>query len=55
VSRTLIVLVLILLGLGGFSFGLRPAPNISNDATATESSADEARERVYDVEIRTVQ
>jgi hypothetical protein len=55
VSRTLIVIVLILLGLGGLSFALRPAPNISNDATSTELSADEARERVYDVQIRTVQ
>jgi len=52
VSRTPIVIVLILLGLGGLFFALRPAPNTSDDATSTESSADEAQERVYDVEIK---
>jgi len=50
VSRTLIVIVLILLGLGGLYFALRPTT--SGDAASTEPSADEARERIYEVKIK---
>jgi FtsP/CotA-like multicopper oxidase with cupredoxin domain len=49
VSRTLVVIFLILLGLGGLFFALRPDSPSSDDATPTETPADEPRERVYDM------
>jgi len=52
VSRTLIVIVLILLGLGGLFLALRPAPTTSDGSASTEPSADEARERIYEVKIK---
>lgn len=50
-SRTLVVIVLVVLGLGGLFFALRPGPTSSGDAGSGETSADEPEERVYDVEI----
>jgi plastocyanin len=50
VSSTLIAIVLILLGLGGLFFALRPTT--SGDSAPTEPSADEARERIYEVKIK---
>jgi hypothetical protein len=47
VNRTLIVGVLVLIGLIGLFFALRPDPTTSGDATP----ADEPQERVYDVAI----
>ena len=49
-SRTLIVIVLSLLGPGGLYFALRPTT--SGDSASTGPSADEARERVYEVKIK---
>ena len=46
-NRTLIVVVLVLIGLVGLFFALRPDPTTSGDATP----ADEPQERVYDVAI----
>jgi heme/copper-type cytochrome/quinol oxidase subunit 2 len=51
-SRTLIVIVLNLLGVGGLYFALRPAPTTSGDSASTEPSAGEARERIYGVKIK---
>jgi heme/copper-type cytochrome/quinol oxidase subunit 2 len=47
VNRTLIVVVLVLIGLVGLFFALRPDPTTSGNATP----ADEPQERVYDVAI----
>jgi heme/copper-type cytochrome/quinol oxidase subunit 2 len=47
VNRTLIVVVLVLIGLVGLFFALRPGPTTSDDATP----ADEPQERIYDVAI----
>ena len=46
-NRTLIVVVLVLVGLVGLFFALRPDPTTSGDATP----ADEPQERVFDVAI----
>lgn len=46
-NRTLIVVVLVLFGLVGLYFALRPDPTTSGDATP----ADEPQERVFDVAI----
>jgi heme/copper-type cytochrome/quinol oxidase subunit 2 len=47
VNRTLIVVVLVLFGLVGLYFALRPDPTTSGDATPV----DEPQERVFDVAI----
>ncbi len=46
-NRTLIIVVLILIGLVGLFFALRPGPTTSGGA----APADEPQERVYDVAI----
>lgn len=50
-NRTLVVIVLVILGLGGLFFALPPDPTVSGDADSTEAPADEPRERIYDVTI----
>ena len=50
-NRTLVVIVLVILGLGGLFFALRPDPTASGDADSTETPADEPQERIYDVAI----
>ena len=45
-SRILVVIVLVLIGLGVLFFALRP-----DSTTSTEAPTDEERERVYDVAI----
>lgn len=46
-NRSLIIVVLVLIGLVGLFFTLRPGPTTSGDATP----ADESQERVYDIAI----
>ncbi len=50
-NRTLVVIVLVMLGLGGLFFALRPGPTASGDADSTEPPADEPQESIYDVAI----
>ena len=50
-NRTLVVIVLVILSLGGLFFALRPGPTVSGDADSTETPADEPQERIYDVAI----
>jgi FtsP/CotA-like multicopper oxidase with cupredoxin domain len=49
VNRTVVVIVLVILGLGGLFLALRPDTTPSGDPT--ETPADESRERIYDVAI----
>lgn len=50
-NRILVVIVMVILGLDGLFFALRPDPTVSGDADSTETPADEPRERIYDVAI----
>ncbi len=50
-NRTVIVVVLVILGLSGLFLALRPDSTSSNDDDPTETPADEPRERIYDVAI----
>ncbi len=48
-NRTVVVIVLVVLGLGGLFLALRPDTTPSGDPT--ETPADEPQERIYDVAI----
>jgi heme/copper-type cytochrome/quinol oxidase subunit 2 len=49
VNRTVVVIVLVILGLGGLFLALRPDTTSSGDPA--ETPADEPQERIYDVAI----
>jgi FtsP/CotA-like multicopper oxidase with cupredoxin domain len=49
VNRTVVVIVLVVLGLGGLFLALRP--DIISSGYPTETPADEPQERIYDVAI----
>ncbi len=49
VNRTVVVIVLVILGLGGLFLALRPDTTSSGDPT--ETPADEPQERIYEVAI----
>jgi FtsP/CotA-like multicopper oxidase with cupredoxin domain len=49
VNRTVVVIVMVILGLGGLFLALRPDTTFSGDPT--ETPADEPQERIYDVSI----
>ncbi len=50
-SRTVVVVVLVVLGLGVLFLALRPDSTSSNDDDPAETPADEPQERIYDVAI----
>ncbi len=50
-NRTVVVIVLVVLGLGGLFLALRPDSTSSKDDDPTGTPADEPRERIYDVAI----
>lgn len=50
-SRTIVVIVVVILGLGVLFLALRPDSTSSKDDDPSETSADEPQERVYDVAI----
>ena len=50
-NRTVIVIVLVVLGLGVLLLALRPDSTSPEDDNPTETSADEPQERIYDVAI----
>lgn len=51
VNRTVVVIVLVILGLSVLFLALRPDSTSSKDDEPTETPADEPQERVYDVAI----
>jgi heme/copper-type cytochrome/quinol oxidase subunit 2 len=51
VNRTVVVIVLVILGLSGLFLALRPDPTSSGDADPTENPANEPQERTHDVAI----
>jgi hypothetical protein len=51
VNRTVVVIVLVMLGLGGLFLALRPDSTSSADADPTENPTDDPQERIYDLAI----
>ena len=51
-NRTVVVIVLVVLGLGVLFLALRPDSSSPEDDDPTETSAGEPQERIYDVAIQ---